>query len=289
MVLQQFLNGLALGSVYALIAVGFTMVFSVIEIINFSHGAIFMLGGFIGLTLMGLGFLPSLFLTMLATAIIGIIVEKITIFPLRKRKANRVILLVSTLGTLIALSGLAELIWSTDPKAYPPPFQIPFFELFGARISSLNLTIFGIGLLTMLLLHLFLSKLKVGKAIRAANQNAKAASLLGINIDRMISIIFAIGSAIGALGGILVGIYFGTIHPSVGVMAGLKGFIAAVLGGMGSVPGAAAGGIILGMAEIFGGGYISFEYQNAIAFIILVFILIFKPTGILGVGMSEKV
>lgn len=287
--LQQFLNGLALGSVYALIAVGFTMVFSVIEIINFSHGAIFMFGGFLGLTLMGVGFLPSLFLTMLATAIIGMLVEKITIFPLRKRKANRTIMLVSTLGTLIAMSGLAELIWSTDPRAYPAPFKVPFIDLFGARVSSLNFAIFGIALFTMLFLHLFLSKLKVGKAIRAANQNAKAASLLGINIDLMISIIFAIGSAIGALGGVLVGIYFGTIHPSIGVMAGLKGFIAAVLGGMGSVPGAAVGGIILAMAENFGGGYISFEYQNAIAFVILVLILIFKPTGLLGVGMSEKV
>ncbi len=289
MFLQQIANGVALGCVYSLIAVGFTMVFSVIEIINFSHGAVFMLGAYLGLTFLDLGLIPALVLSVVSMTVIGVLVEKLTIYPLRRAGASRVIFLVSTLGVLTCLTGAAELIWGTDARAFRLPFEIRIFEFWNVTVSVLEIVILAVTVASMLSLHIFLRRFKTGRAIRAVNENPKAASAVGVNIDKIISLNFAIGSALGALGGLLVGVYYGSIHPSISFGAGIKGFIAAVLGGMGSVPGAALGGLALGLAETFGGSYVSFQYRDAIAFVLLISILIVRPSGLLGLRSVQKV
>lgn len=289
MLLQQITNGLSLGCVYSLIAVGFTMVFSVIEIINFSHGAVFMLGAYLGLTFLGLGLAPALVLSVASMTLVGVLLEKLTIYPLRRAGASRVIFLVSTLGVLTCLTGAAEIIWGTDARALHLPFAVASFEVWNVTVSTLDIAILATTVAAIVALQTFLHRSKTGRAIRAVNENARAARTVGVNVDRVISLNFAIGSALGALGGLLVGVYYGSLHPSMSFSAGIKGFIAAVLGGMGSVPGAALGGIALGLAETLGGSYVSFQYKDAIAFVLLIAMLVVRPSGLLGSRSIQKV
>lgn len=289
MLLQQITNGLSLGCVYSLIAVGFTMVFSVIEIINFSHGAVFMLGAYLGLTFLGLGLAPALVVSVASMTLVGVLLEKLTIYPLRRAGASRVIFLVSTLGVLTCLTGAAEIIWGTDARAFHLPFAVASFEVWNVTVSTLDIAILATTVAAIVALQTFLHRSKTGRAIRAVNENARAARTVGVNVDRVISLNFAIGSALGALGGLLVGVYYGSLHPSMSFSAGIKGFIAAVLGGMGSVPGAALGGIALGLAETLGGSYVSFQYKDAIAFVLLIAMLVVRPSGLLGSRSIQKV
>lgn len=289
MLLQQLANGIALGCVYSLIAVGFTMVFSVIEVVNFSHGAVFMLGAYLGLTFLSFGIVPAMALSMVIMAVVGALLEKATIYPLRRAGASRVVFLVSTLGVLTCLTGVAEIVWGTDVLAFRLPSQPRLLEFGSVTVSTLELVILAVTLVAMAGLQMLLYRSKVGRAIRAVNENPRAASAVGVNVDRIISLNFVIGSSLGALGGVLVGVYYGSLHPSISFGAGIKGFVAAVLGGMGSVPGAVLGGLALGMAETLGGGYVSFRYKDAIAFILLIVMLVFRPSGFLGLPMNQKV
>jgi branched-chain amino acid transport system permease protein len=292
MLLQHAINGLVLGSVYALIAVGFSLVFSVLEIINFSHGAMLMLGAYFGLVLigtLGLGFLPALAASALLVAIAGAIVERATVAPLRRRESPRVLALISTIGASITLEAAAQLVWGAQVRGYPSPLPAGGFAVGPARITYLEVAIMAIAALLMGGLGLFVRHSRTGRAIRAIAQNLPAARLMGIDVERTIVTVFAVGSAIGAVAGMLTGAYFSFAQPSMGFIPGIKGFVAAVLGGMGSVVGAGLGGLLLGLVESLGGGLLSFEYKDAIVFGVLILILIVRPSGILGYDAGEKV
>jgi branched-chain amino acid transport system permease protein len=291
MLLQHAINGLVLGSVYALIAVGFSLVFSVLEIINFSHGAMLMLGAYFGLVLIGTlgwGFLPALAASALLVAVAGAIVERATVAPLRRRESPRVLALISTIGASIA-EAAAQLVWGAQVRGYPSPLPPGGFAVGGARVTYLECAIMAIAALLMGGLGLFVRHSRTGRAIRAIAQNLPAARLMGIDVERTIVTVFAVGSAIGAVAGMLTGAYFSFAQPSMGFLPGIKGFVAAVLGGMGSVVGAGLGGLLLGLVESLGGGLLSFEYKDAIVFGVLILILIVRPSGILGYDTGEKV
>jgi branched-chain amino acid transport system permease protein len=290
--LQQLVNGVVLGSVYALIAVGFSLVFSVLEIINFSHGSMLMLGAYFGLVFIGrtgLGFIPAMLASAAVVAGAGAIVERATVAPLRARQAPRVLALISTIGASIALEAIAQLVWGADVRGYPSPFPAGGVQLGPVRATHLELLIVGVTALQMALLSLYIRYSRTGRAIRAIAQNLAAAQLMGIDTERTILAVFAIGSAIGAVAGMLSGAYFSFAQPSMGFLPGIKGFVAAVLGGMGSVVGAGLGGLLLGLVEALGGGLVSFAYRDAIVFSVLILILIVRPSGILGYDTSEKV
>lgn len=293
MLAQQLVNGLALGSVYALIAVGFSLVFSILEIINFSHGSLVMMGVFVslalGLAVPGLGFFGVAILTMLVIALLGVLVERVAVAPLRHKGAERSLALVSTLGAAILLEAFAQLVWGADVRNYPLSLPQGAVELGSARITYTEVVIVVLSAFLMIGLQVLVRFTRWGRAIRATAQNPTAAALMGININQTVRWVFAIGSALAAVAGMLMGVYYNYAHPSMGFAPGIKGFVAAVLGGMGSVLGAGLGGILLGMAEVLGGSYISFAYQDAISFAILILIFLVRPQGILGTRIKEKV
>jgi branched-chain amino acid transport system permease protein len=288
--LQQVINGLAQGSIYALIGIGFALIFGVLGLVHFAHGEVYMLGAFIGfllITQLHLGVVLSLLIAILGAALIGIIVEAIGFRPLRR--APDVAPMVFTLGLSVVLQNLAILIWGSDTKAMPDVLDAKVLPFFGAQVSMAQVLVFSVSLALMLGLQLILYRSKMGKAIRATAQNKDAAALMGVNIDRVISATFALGSGLGGAAGVLVGIYYNAFYPTMGFMAGLKAFTATVLGGMTSVPGAVLGGLILGIAENLGVAYISSGYRDLIAFAILILVLLIKPSGIFGRGLQGKV
>lgn len=287
--LQQLINGLHIGSIYALIALGYTMVYGIVKLINFAHGEIMMMGAyfaFIGLTVLGLPLWAAIILSMVICAILGVIIEKIAYKPLRN--APRIWALISAIGVSFFLSNLFLLIFKPDPKPFPPlkivPIKIGALQISGITVITLVLS-FGI----MLLLDIFIKSTRTGKAMRAASEDQEAAALMGISVDKTISITFAIGSALGALGGVLFAVAYPQIAPNMGVMPGLKAFVAAVLGGIGIMPGAMLGGFLLGIAESLTKGYLSTRWADAVVFGVLIVVLIVKPSGILGKNTSEKV
>jgi len=290
MFLQQLVNGLILGSIYALIALGYTMVYGIIMLINFAHGEIYMFGAFAGMILVvfyNVPFFLAFFLAMGLAAMLGVIVEFIAYRPLRR--SSRLAALISAIGASIFLQNLALLIMGARPYSFPSPFVAKVYQTSFLTISRLELLILCISFLLMLSLSFFIQNTKMGKAMRATAQDKDAASLMGINVNRIISITFAVGSALGAAAGVMVGIYFRTVTPMMGLMPGLKGFVAAVLGGIGSIPGAMLGGLLLGVAEVMAAAYISSQYRDAAAFAILILVLLFKPSGLWGSFTQEKV
>jgi len=288
--LQQIINGLAQGSIYALIGIGFALIFGVLGLVHFAHGEVYMIGAFLGFMLISvfhLDIFSSLLLAMLGAAILGVIVESIAFRPLRK--APDVAPMVCTLGLSVVLQNVAALIWGSDTKSIPdtiPNHVVPFL---GAQISYQQVFIFAVSILLMLALQYVLYRSKIGRAIRATAQNKDAAALMGVNIDTVIAATFAVGSALGGAAGVLVGVYYNAFYPMMGFMAGLKAFTSTVLGGLTSVPGAVLGGLILGVAENLGAAYISSGYRDIFAFAILILVLLIKPSGILGRGIQEKV
>lgn len=288
---QQLVNGIVLGSTYALIALGYTMVYGIAELINFAHGEIYMFGAFVGMmmvTIVGLPFLWALLIAMLAAALLGVTVEFIAYRPLRK--SSRLAALISAIGASIFLQNAALLRWGPQSQAFRPPFSVSAVHLpGGAQISSLQIYILVISLALMVGLHFLITKTKIGRAMRATAQDKETASLMGVNVNRIISFTFAVGSALGAAAGVMVGIYFNSVSPMMGLLPGLKGFVAAVLGGIGNIPGAMLGGVILGVAETMGVAYGDSRYRDAIAFAILIIVLLFKPSGLLGKHVQDKV
>lgn len=290
MFVQQMINGIILGSTYALIALGYTMVYGIIELINFAHGEIYMFGAFTGMILVtkfNLPFPAALLLAMVTAALMGITVEYVAYRPLRR--SPRLAALISAIGASIFLQNLALLLWGSRPKNFSSPIEIKVYQSSFFSISQLEIIILVISFLLMVGLSFFIKNTKIGKAMRATAQDKDTASLMGININKIITITFAIGSALGAAAGVLVGIYFRTVNPMMGVMPGLKGFVAAVLGGIGSIPGAMLGGLLLGIAEVAGVAYVSSQYRDAIAFAILIIVLLFKPSGLIGLPTQDKV
>lgn len=290
MFFQQLVNGLTAGSMYALIALGYTMVYGILKIINFAHGDIFMIGSFTGLILVNqfhMSFIPAMLLSMLIVAILGIIVERIAYRPLRH--STRLGPLLSALGVSIFLVNFAQLAWGTQTRSFPPSFAIKTFNVGGVILSSIQIYAMVVAILLMFGLHLFVHKTKMGVAMRATSHNVNTASLMGIKVDNVISVTFGIGSALAAAAGILVGLYYDAVYPVMGYTAGLKAFTAAVLGGIGSIPGAMLGGLLLGVCENLGAAYLSMGYRDAIAFGLLIIILLIKPTGLLGKNIQQKV
>ncbi|HEY8417195.1 MAG TPA: branched-chain amino acid ABC transporter permease [Limnochordales bacterium] len=287
---QQLLNGLVTGSTYALIALGYTMVYGVLQLINFAHGEIYMMGAFTGLLLVTVAKLPfplALLLAMGSTALLGIIIELLAYRPLRR--SSRLSVLISAIGMSIFVQNVALWIWGPSTRSFLPPFPVTTFSIAGVRTNTLELLTLAVALAMMVGLHLLVTRTKLGKAMRAVAQDRETAALMGINVNRTIAFTFAIGSSLAAAAGVMVGMLFNAVNPTMGVMPGLKGFVAAVLGGIGHIPGAMVGGLALGMAEVLGVALLSSQWRDAVAFAILILVLLYRPSGLLGRRTQEKV
>ncbi|MBT2696914.1 branched-chain amino acid ABC transporter permease [Bacillus sp. ISL-40] len=289
--IQQLVNGISLGSIYALIALGYTMVYGIVKLINFAHGDVFMVGAFIGfysITILDLGFFPALLISMVACAIFGVLIERIAYKPLRN--ATRIAALITAIGVSLFIEYGTIYIRGAQPEAYPDGIvPIKSLELFGVKISGQSLLILGTSLILMILLQFIVHKTKIGKAMRAVSHDMDAARLMGINVNNTISATFAIGSALAGAAGVIFGVYYTKIEPLMGIIPGLKAFVAAVLGGIGSIPGAMTGGLVLGVIEslVSAAGYSL--WRDAVAFVVLILILIFRPAGLFGKNIREKV
>jgi branched-chain amino acid transport system permease protein len=291
---QQLFNGLALGSVYALIALGYTMVYGIVKLINFAHGDVLMLGAFVGFFIVNsMGITPVSMLlcfvvSMIVCALIGMFIEKVCYKPLRN--APRINVLITAIGASIAIENGARVLPPIGPN--PKEFPVPHYKnlnFFGINVNEVQVLVIAISIILMVLLVLLVNYSKIGKAMRAASYDRNAALLMGINVNMVISFTFAIGAALAAAAGILFASSYPQVEPYMGMMPGLKAFVAAVLGGIGSIPGAMIGGVLLGVAETLTKGFISSSLADAVAFGILIIILVIKPTGIVGKNTGEKV
>jgi branched-chain amino acid transport system permease protein len=300
MFVQQLINGLALGSVYALIALGYTMVYGILQLINFAHGEVYMLGAYLGIIVLGVltsfgltasHLTLSLFITVVVSmafcAAYGAAIERIAYRPLRH--AAKLSPLISAVGMSIVLQNVVMLAQGKEYKNLPPLMPSEGVSVGGANASPVQIIILGTSLLMMIGLQLFITRTRLGKAMRATSQDMTMAGLVGIDINRVISATFMIGSALAAVAGVMVTLYYGVIHFFMGYTAGLKAFTAAVLGGIGSIPGAMLGGFALGLIENFGASYLSSVYKDAFAFLVLIITLILRPSGLLGQKAVDKV
>ncbi len=296
--IQQVLNGLAIGGIYALVALGYTMVYGVMKLINFAHGDLFTIGAYLGFTLLvswrlsglltpALAMISVFIMVSLLVALIGWLLERAAYRPLRN--ANRLSAVVSALGASIFFENAIMLIYGARVYVYPdsirPNFTISILDL---PVPGMRIMIIGASVILMILLWAFIQRTKMGAAIRAVAIDPGAARLMGINVDKVISIVFLIGPGLGGAAGLMVGIYYGQIDFMMGWMYGLKAFTAAILGGIGNIPGAMLGGFLLGVTESLAAAYIAMAWKDAIAFLVLILILIIRPTGILGEKAADK-
>jgi branched-chain amino acid transport system permease protein len=292
--LQQIINGLALGAIYALIALGYTMVYGVLRFINFAHSEVFMVGAFAGYYLARFvphatigGGLLVLLGAMALCALLGVIIEKLAYRPLRGRSTLTV--LITAIGVSLFLQNAGQRVFGANPKSFPTLFPLRYFQLGGLVLSSSQVIVFLVTLVLLFALRYIVMKTRVGTAMRALSFNPTAASLVGINNDFIISFTFALGSALAAAGGILYALNYPSIDPLMGTLPGLKAFVAAVLGGIGNIAGAAMGGVVLGLVETLVVALGGSTYRDAVAFGVLILILLFRPNGLLGQQRSEKV
>ena len=286
---MQFINGLNIGSIYALIALGYTMVYGIAKLINFAHGDVIMVGAYISFISMkfGLPWWLAVIISIVVCAVLGVVMEKVAYKPLRN--AGRISLLITAIGISYLLQNLFQLIFGANPQPYHAFITLPALNLGGISIQANYYITFSVSVLLMILLTLFVNKTTMGKAMRAVSEDEGAAKLMGINVDTTISLTFAIGCALAAIAGILYANCYPMINPTLGSLPGIKAFIAAVLGGIGSIPGAVIGAFILGMVEAMTKAYISSQLTDTIVFAILILMLVFKPAGILGKNVKEKV
>lgn len=288
--LQQIVNGISLGSIYALIALGYTMVYGIIKLINFAHGDVYMIGAYVGFFVTaytGLGFIPALIIAMASCAILGMTIEKVAYKPLRN--SSRIAVLITAIGVSLLLEYLMMYFVGAQVRSYPKLLSGKIFNIGNIVIKTQQIYIVITALVLMFILQYTVNKTKVGKAMRAVSADKDAAQLMGIKINDTISFTFAIGSALAGAGGVLVGVYYNSIDPLMGMMPGLKAFVAAVFGGIGSIPGAMIGGLSIGMLETLVSGYGNSMYRDAAVFASLILILILKPSGLLGKNTKEKV
>lgn len=289
---QQTINGISLGSIYALIALGYTMVYGIIKLINFAHSDVYMLGAYFGyvcMTSLKLGFLPSLLISMILCTLIGVMIEKIAYKPLRN--ATRIAVLITAIGVSLFLEYVTMAIAGANVRSYPPQTGIldQSFNIGSINITMQQIIIVSITIILMVLLQFIVKKTRIGKAMRAVSLDSDAAELMGINVNTTISFTFAIGSALAGAAGIMVGIYYNSINPLMGMLPGLKAFVAAVFGGIGIIPGAMIGGYFIGIVEVLVSGYSNSMYRDGVVFAILILVLIIKPAGLLGKNTREKV
>lgn len=300
LVLQQFINGLTIGVIYAIVGLGYTMVYGVIRLINFAHGAVFMVGAYLGLTVLQalggahpeIGVAPALLIALVLPAVVcgglGFAMDTLVYRRLRAARAHPLIPLIAALGISLLLETSAMLIWGKQFKVYPAILPVWHFNVAGAVLNSVQVVLLLVCCAMMISLHLFVQNTRLGKAMRAASLDQGAARLVGVDVDRIIRLTFVIGSALAAVAGVLVGLYYGSVNFRMGYVPGLKAFTAAVLGGVGNIPGAMLGGLIIGLLETFGAAYISGEWKDAIAFVILITVIVARPTGLLGERIAER-
>lgn len=292
MFLQQLVNGLTIGSTYALVAIGFTMVFGVLELTNFANGSFYMLGGYLTLIAMsatGGNFFLALLLSVLATGTLGAAMDRLAIRPIRQKKGPGMAAVISTIGVSQVINNSVLVFFGSETKLFPDVFHLGKITIGGVIITYLQIIILVVALLLMVILSILVYKTKVGKAMQATAQNANAARLMGINVNQIITLTFFIGSMLAAVAGTLVGMYFESVDVAMAGAISMKTFAAAVLGGVGVLPGAMLGGVLLGLVETIVAGYISSGYRDAIAFAILIIVLVFRPAGLLGKKTTTKV
>lgn len=288
--IMQLINGLNVGSIYALIALGYTMVYGIAKLINFAHGDIIMVGAYvvlIGVSSYGLSIPVAIIISIVFCALLGVIIEKVAYKPLRN--ASRITLLITAIGVSFLLQSTFQLLFTSNPRPFMKVIDLPPLEVAGIVVSANYYVTFLVSIALMIILTLFVKKSKTGRAIRAVSEDSQAAELMGININRNISIVFAIGSALAAVAGILYCASYPMLSPYMGSLPGIKAFIAAVVGGIGSIPGAVLGGFMLGLIESLTKAYISSQLADTIVFSILIVMLVFKPSGLLGKAKKEKV
>lgn len=287
--LTQLINGLAIGSIYALLSVGYSVIYSILKLINFAHGDLCMVGAFMCFTILSLGgnVFIALILTCAFGAVLGFLVERLAYRPVRS--ASRAAPFVSAVGTAMIMRGLSQLFWGSKMQAFPQILPVKMFRFGEVSISGLSLSILAVAAVIMVLVTLFVQKTRAGLAIRCVSQNIPASFLMGIPVNRTIAIVYAFGAAVGVIGEIFFATYYSSIFIGMGFMGTVKAFTASLLGGLGNLYGAFLGGIILGIVEALGSGFISSGYRDAIAYAVLILVLILKPSGIFGIKAAEKV
>lgn len=287
--LQQLINGLSIGSIYALMAVGYSLVYSIFNFSNFAHGGVIMLGAYFGLyavNLFGMPFLGSLIVAAVLAGFVAVTLEKVAYSPLRRRNAPPLYFIISAMGASIFLENLVVVTIGPTFKTYPELIDKTPISLGSISISKLDLLMFAVAAASLIILVFIIEKTKVGLAIRACSYSARGSSLMGVNVNRIIFVIFLLGGVLAGIAGMLFGMKY-TVYPQIGIITN-KSFIAAVFGGLGSLPGAVIGSLLLGIIETFGVAYISSSYRDLIAFVLLIIVLVFKPSGIMGKITEDK-
>ena len=290
--ISNLINGISLGSVYAIIALGYTMVYGIAKMLNFAHGDVIMIGAYTAFVMMINLKLPpaaAILVAVIVCTLLGIIIEALAYKPLRK--ATSLAVLITAIGVSYFLQNIALLIWGSAPKTFSSVVKFRSLALFGGKLIITPESVVTVitGIIVMIALTLFTGKSKIGKAMRAVSEDKETAELMGINVNVTISVTFAVGSALAAVAGVLLCSAYPVLVPTTGSMPGIKAFTAAVFGGIGSIPGAMVGGVLLGIIEIFAKSYISTELSDAIVFLVLIVVLLVKPTGLLGRKIAEKV
>lgn len=288
--MQQLINGLSLGSIYALLALGYTMIYGIIKIIHFAHGDVYMLGAFFGyytINVWHFNFIMALFGSMIFCALVGMLIEFVTYRPLRH--SSRIAVLITAIGVSYFLENGMSVLFSGDTRDFPQVIKQVNYEWFGIRITNIQLLIFATTIILMIILQLIVKKTKMGRAMRAAAADPVAAELMGININGTISFVFAIGSAMAGAAGVLIGLYYNSIEPTMGLTPGIKAFVAAVVGGVGSIPGAAVGAVIIGCLESLMQAIGFSAFKDAAVYVVLIIVLLFLPAGLFGNKQPEKV
>ncbi len=288
--MQQLINGLSLGSIYALLALGYTMIYGIIKIIHFAHGDVYMLGAFFGyytINVWHFNFIMALFGSMIFCALVGMLIEFVAYRPLRH--SSRIAVLITAIGVSYFLENGMSVLFSGDTRDFPQVIKQVNYEWFGIRVSNVQLLIFATTIILMIVLQLIVKKTKMGRAMRAAAADPVAAELMGININGTISFVFAIGSAMAGAAGVLIGLYYNSIEPTMGMTPGIKAFVAAVVGGVGSIPGAAVGAVIIGCLESLMQAIGFSAFKDAAVYVVLIIVLLFLPAGLFGNKQPEKV
>ena len=291
MIIQQLINGLAIGMIYALIAVGYSLVFGILRLVNFSHGSVYAFGAQIVLvfTSINLGLLPAIFLSIVFTGLLGIAIDKTALKPLRKRKSLPIAALITTIGISYIIQNGLIVIFGSEKRPFPELINMPPIIFNGIIINSGQIMIFTVSLFLLIALTIIIRKTKIGLAMRAIEQNRKAAHLMGINVNYIISFTFFLSGTTAAIAGTLISSYYQIVYPTMGFMAGLKAFSAAVLGGIGVLYGSVIGGLVVGVSESFSAAFLGGATRDGVAFLILILVLIFKPVGLFGKTTTTKV
>jgi Branched-chain amino acid ABC-type transport system, permease components len=290
-IIQQLLNGLALGMAYALIAVGYSLVFGILRLINFSHGAIYAFGAHMALLFVGMNFgiFPAIILSILLTGLLGVMIDKTALEPLRMKKSIPIASLITTIGVSNVIQNMLVILFNSQKKPFPAFFDFGMWKFGGVQVSSSQLVMCLVSIVLLVILTTVVNRTKLGLAMRATEQNSKAASLMGINVNFVISFTFFLGGASAAIAGALISGYYQIVYPQMGFMVGLKAFAAAVLGGIGVLYGSVVGGLVVGVSESFAATFLGSTYRDSMAFVILILVLIIRPTGLFGKKDIKKV